>query len=88
MKSLLTILFATISILGIAQNVTTDTSVTCVAYWKKGEQKKFLIARSKENLDSGKLKSEGVFAYQAEVLIKDSSDKGYVIQWVFRLPEA
>ena len=87
MKYVLTITCLAISLAGFSQINSSDTSASCVAYWKKGERKVLSIIHNKESYESGESKSNGAFAYQADVLILDSTSQGYKIQWTFHLPD-
>jgi hypothetical protein len=70
-----------------AQGNKNDTSFNCIANWKKGEEKVLLIGRDKKSYQSGVLKSDFNFSYEAFITILDSSKEGYTIQWVFHLTE-
>jgi hypothetical protein len=65
-----------------AQNKTTDSSATCVAYWKNGEQKVYLINRTREKYEGNELKSKFDYTCEAHIHIKDSTKEGYTIEWV------
>jgi hypothetical protein len=86
-KYLLPILFLTISPDGISQSKSSDTSASCVAYWRKGETKKLSINRIKENNRSAGGQSNTSFEYDAEVVVLDSTSQGYKVQWTFHLPK-
>ncbi len=70
-----------------AQANKNDTSFNCIANWKKGEEKTLLIEQNKKSYESGDLKSDFNFSYEAAITVLDSSKEGYRIQWIFHLPE-
>jgi hypothetical protein len=84
MKTLLTVVCILFYLLPFAQNTTTDTSATCIAYWRKGEHKTFRITKSKENQPEKKPKSQSQFTYEAHVQVLDSTAEGYTLQWQFK----
>lgn len=85
MKHLLSLVILAISHLATsAQNTVTDSSATCIAYWKKGEEKVFLINHKKEKLKDGVRQSGEDIHYEAHLTVKDSSAAGYTIEWTNR----
>ena len=86
MKLLLPILSFFIFSSVLAQDNFIDSSVNYIANWKKGARKIFYIAHNKKSYESGKLKSEFDFSYEAHVTILDSTEDSYTVQWVFQLP--
>lgn len=64
-----------------AQNVTTDTSATCVAYWSKGDVKTFLITKTSVNYRSGKETKRSESIYESVMTVVDSTEIGYIIEW-------
>ncbi|WP_336517525.1 hypothetical protein [Pollutibacter soli] len=71
-----------------AQNRITDSSVTCIAFWKKGEERKLKITHTKSTGSSeADMRSEAALSYEAHVTILDSNEGGYKIRWKFRSPE-
>ncbi|HET7116584.1 MAG TPA: hypothetical protein VFI29_08845 [Hanamia sp.] len=70
-----------------SQDMHKDSSANYVANWIKGENKIFYIIHNKESYESGKLKSEFNFSYEAYVTILDSTKNNYTIQWTFHLPD-
>ncbi len=87
MKFILIIIYATISLVGYSQNNSSDTSASCVAYWKKGERRTLSIIHNKVSYKAGEIESNFRFAYEADVLILDSTTEGYKVQWTFHLPQ-
>lgn len=66
-----------------AQNRSTDSSVTCIAFWKNKDTKVYQIKHSKER-NSGKGLQSGAATYDAHIRITDSSANGFTLEWVFR----
>lgn len=64
-----------------AQNSTTDTSATCIAYWNKGEQKVFLVKHAKQKLDAGKVVSNTMVSYEAHLKVVEATTDGYTLEW-------
>jgi hypothetical protein len=71
----------------LAQDTPKDSSANYVAQWGKGENKVFYIIHNKDQYESGELKSQFSFTYEAYVTILDSAENNYIVQWVFHLPE-
>jgi hypothetical protein len=88
MKTLLSILtlviLTTFSGNSAAQNRTTDTSATCISFWKNKEAKVYQIRHSKEkfNTTKGNIKSEAT--YEAHIKVTDSTAEGFRIEWVYK----
>ncbi len=82
MKFIATLVSLLICSGALTQSVNSDTSFACIANWKKGEEKRLLIQRSKTTSQS-----DFNFSYEAAVTVLDSSKEGYKMQWVFHLPE-
>lgn len=70
----------------LGQIIKNDSTISCLANWKKGEEQIITISRKKESYNQGKLTSTFNFSYEAHVSVLDSAKDGYTIQWVFRLP--
>jgi hypothetical protein len=87
MRILATCFLISLYAFSYAQNTEKDTSLSCIAKWKKGEEKVLLISRHKESYESGKRSSIFDFSYEAHVSVLDSSKEGYTIKWVFHLTE-
>jgi hypothetical protein len=87
-KYVLVIVLIDISVLSLAQNTMTDSSATCISYWRKGEAKTFNIRHLKEKYVSGKLASRFSFSHIAHATVLDSTKTGFTVQWVFELAEA
>lgn len=86
MKPSITSVFLLIHMTFLGQITENDTTISCMAYWKKGEQKVILISRKKESYNQSKLTSTFNLSYEAHVSVLDSAKDGYTIQWVFHLP--
>ncbi|HMK05364.1 MAG TPA: hypothetical protein VK489_14275 [Ferruginibacter sp.] len=67
-----------------AQNRITDTSATCIAFWKNGEQRILEISHGKEKYDSSILKSKTRISYEAHLKILDSTANGFTIEWIYK----
>lgn len=70
-----------------SQDIQKDSSANYIANRTKDENKIFYIIHNKESYESGKLKSEFNFSYEAHVTILDSTKNNYTIQWTFHLPD-
>ena len=88
MKYLLTFFTLSICFFAFSQSKVKDSSASCIANWKKGEEKVLYIIHNKENYEFDTLKSRINFSYEAHVSILDSNSTGYTVQWIFHLPEA
>lgn len=66
-----------------AQNRTTDTSATCIAFWKNKEAKVYYIKHSKEK-STAKGNTSGEATYEAHIKIADSTAAGFTVEWVYK----
>src|SRR5688572_28392439 len=66
------------------QNTITDTSSTCIAYWKKGDVKELMIRKAGSSMQNGKEKDRSASLYYATITILDSTAKGYKVQWQYK----
>lgn len=66
------------------QNRITDTSATCIAFWKNGENRVLQILHGKEKYDSLKQRSKTTVSYEAHIKIIDSTATGFTIEWVYK----
>ena len=73
-----------ISSISFSQNRFTDTSVTCIAFWKNKETRVYQIKHSKEKFDALNLKSSWEGNFEAHVKIIDSTASGFTIEWVYK----
>jgi hypothetical protein len=67
-----------------AQNRLTDTSATCIAFWKNKQGKILQITHGKERYDSVGLKAKSEVAYEAHIKIIDSAAEGFTVEWVYK----
>lgn len=65
----------------VAQNRLTDTTATCVAYWKNKESKVFLVKNIKDQKVDSSTQSHLEFSYEAHITVKDSTKDGYTVEW-------
>lgn len=80
--SFCTLLIASVTICN-AQNRTTDTSATCIAFWKNKATKAYQIKHSKERSSAkGITTSEAI--YEAHLKITDSTAAGFTVEWVYK----
>jgi hypothetical protein len=63
-----------------------ETRVPCIAYWKKGEEKTYLITRKKEKTTAGKSSGGENFLIDAKITVLDSTAEAYTVQWVYGIP--
>lgn len=82
MKKHLFLSFFIVLSLGLyAQNTYTDSSVTCVAYWKKNDVRAFTITKQEEkNLDQARSEVK-LIAYDVTIRVLDSTKEGYKLEW-------
>lgn len=66
------------------QNRVTDTSATCIAFWKNGETKIYQLRHSKEKIESGISKSFTESVYEAHLKVVDSTEAGFTMEWVYK----
>lgn len=78
--------FLVIPIFSFSQSIEKNTTLNCIANWKKGEEKILHISRKKESYEANNLKSTFNLNYEAYISILDSSKDEYMVQWVFHLP--
>jgi hypothetical protein len=81
MKQLFTALVFTLFIVNFlqAQNRTTATSSTCIAFWKNYDEKIYTIKHTKQQQ-----KGTGETTYQVHVKVLDSTATGFKMQWVYK----
>ncbi len=68
----------------VAQNRTTDTSATCMAFWKNKEARVYHIIHGKEKYGTSREKKLSEVSYEAHIRILDSTLTGYTIEWVYK----
>jgi hypothetical protein len=67
-----------------AQNRTTDTSATCIAFWKNKVSKIYEITHSKEKSNSSIGNTTAEANYEAHIKVIDSTGEGFTIEWVYK----
>jgi hypothetical protein len=67
-----------------AQNRYTDTSATCIAFWKNQEARIYQVKRTKQKYDEGVLRSSGESYYEAHIKVLDSTETGFKIEWTYK----
>lgn len=60
-------------------------TISVQANWKKGDQKTFLITRTKQKKVSGDVRENFQFSFLADMKIVDSTESGYRVEWEYRL---
>lgn len=82
MKKHLFLSFFILLSLGLyAQNTYSDSSVTCVAYWKKNDLRTFTIAKYEEKrLDQARSEVK-LMSYDVTIRVLDSTKDGYKLEW-------
>ena len=70
--------------ISFSQNRFTDSSATCIAFWKNGETRMLQIKHGKEKYDSSVLTSKTVVTYEAHLKIIDSTTDGFTIEWIYK----
>lgn len=76
-------LFA-LSNISFSQNRFTDTSATCIAFWKKNDNMVYKIVHTKTKTDSKEHYSARVSNYEAHIKIVDSAESGFTIEWTYK----
>ena len=67
-----------------AQNRYTDTSATCIAFWKNKEYKIYQIKKTKVKYETTIEKNRSEAMYEAHIRIIDSTATGYIIEWTYK----
>jgi hypothetical protein len=70
---------------GFTQNTVTDSSATCVAYWKKGDVKTVTINKTSINYKKTKPPETTKATCKAIMTILEESETGYKIQWQYKV---
>jgi hypothetical protein len=86
MKYLCAILLLICCETAFAQKKEKETRVPCIAYWKKGETKAYLITRKKEKTSGGKTSTGENFSIETKITVVDSTAEGYTVHWVYSIP--
>jgi hypothetical protein len=59
----------------------TDSTLSFIAYWKKGDIKYFNISQNKSQHKNDSLQKNDYSSYTARVEVKDSTAEGYLFSW-------
>lgn len=70
-----------------SQNIPTDSSVTCVAYWKKGDTRQIFITKTLQKWKKGSVTESGTARYKAILRVLDSTSTGYKMEWTYVKPD-
>lgn len=81
MKTITTFLLTFLVSIACAQNAFTDSSATCVAFWKKGETRRYMITKTKEKFSGAERIKESEISFEVNLRVIDSTDKGYTLEW-------
>lgn len=73
-----------ISSISFSQNRFTDTSVTCIAFWKNKEARVYQIKHSKEKFEISTLKTSAEGTFEAHLKVIDSTESGFTVEWVYK----
>jgi hypothetical protein len=87
MKLILIFSTLTLWLTGHSQSALKDSAADCVARWRLGEKKTYLISHEKSTINESGSSAPFRFAYEALVSVIDSTAKGYTIKWVFQIPD-
>jgi hypothetical protein len=80
-KHLLLSFFIMLSLGLYSQNTYTDSSVTCVAYWKKNDIRTFTIAKYEEKKLDQTRSEVNLVTYDVTIRVLDSTKDGYTLEW-------
>lgn len=81
MKTINTFLLILLVSITYGQNAFTDTSATCVAFWKKGETRRYFVTKTKEKFSGTERVKESEISFEVILRVIDSTDKGYTLEW-------
>lgn len=84
MKTVFFLFTLSLSLFSFSQNRITDTSATCIAFWKNKEPKVYKIRHSKEKFDGSKTKSLSEGNFEAHIKITDSTAAGFTVEWIYK----
>lgn len=87
MKYFLLVLLVFIGNFVFSQKNSTETRYNCIAYWKKGDTKTYVIKRKKEKISPGKTERDENFVIETKITILDSTANSYTISWVYGIPD-
>jgi hypothetical protein len=83
-KKLLSIVLLLTGLNVFGQINTGDSTVQVVSYWNKGEKQSYSITLEKSKVQGVDTTSKEVITYNVEVTVKDSTDKSYTIEWLYK----
>jgi hypothetical protein len=87
MKLLLCLSGIIISLPGLSQSASSDSSADCVIHWRPGEKKTYSIVHERSADGESAASTPFRFTYETQVSIIDSSSQGFTVQWQFKLPD-
>ena len=67
-----------------SQNRFTDSSATCIAFWKNKATRVYQIKHSKEKFEKSTLKTSTEATFEAHLKVIDSTESGFTIEWVYK----
>ena len=79
------ILFALLPIFSVRSQ---DSTASCITNWRLGDTKTYSIVHEKNAVHSDGNSSSFKIAYEAWVTVIHSTAKGYIVKWVFHLPNS
>lgn len=86
-KILLFLLALVNSAVATAQIDLSDSSYTALAHWRKGDKMAYTITEKQYTVSGSDTTNVTTDRFLAEVLVKDSTADGYLIQWDFGTPD-
>jgi hypothetical protein len=87
MKAILIFSALILSFSGYSQSTLKDSAVNCVARWRSGEKRTYLITHEKSTITESGRSAPFRFAYEAQVSVLDSTARSYTVKWVFHIPD-
>jgi len=60
-----------------------DSTFQAVSYWNKGEKQKYIISEEKIKIKGTDTASKEITSYEVEILVLDSTENTYTIQWTY-----
>lgn len=61
-----------------------DSTAQVITYWDKGEKQNYVVTTQKIKINGADTTSKELVTYEVEVLVLDSTDKSYTIQWLYK----
>jgi hypothetical protein len=84
MKTILLFFCLLSTLISFSQNRFTDTSATCIAFWKNKASRVYQVKHSKEKFELSTLKTSTEATFEAHLKIIDSTASGFTIEWVYK----